>query len=105
MAKTTTPDATSKKLDAADEDEDTFYYIGVKASPFASDCSVFGLPPTEGSALRSRFPLSASSPNVVNGIMLKGSPFSVINALAELGYRVICSTGEAEILWTLQREN
>ncbi|KAM0729309.1 hypothetical protein ACS0PU_004663 [Formica fusca] len=36
--------------------------------------------------------------------MLKGTPFSVINALAELGYRVICSTGEAEILWTLQRE-
>lgn len=77
MAKTTTPDATSKKLDAADEDEDTFYYIGVKASPFASDCSVFGLPPTEGSALRSRFPLSASSPNVVNGIMLKGPNLSL----------------------------
>lgn len=35
---------------------------------------------------------------------IAGPPFSIINALAELGYRVICSTGEAEILWTLQRE-
>ncbi|CAL1678925.1 unnamed protein product [Lasius platythorax] len=99
----TTPNVTSKK-DAADEDDDTFYYVGVRASPFAADCAVFGLPSKETSALRSRFPLSPSSTNVVNGIMLKGTPFSVINALAELGYRVICSTGEAEILWTLQRE-
>lgn len=97
--------ATSKKQDAVDEDDDIFYYIGVKASPFATDCAVFGLPPKEASALRSRFPLSPSSPNVVNGITLKGTPFSVINALAELGYRVICSTGETEILWTMQREN
>lgn len=100
MATTTT----SKKQDAVDEDDDIFYYIGVKASPFATDCAVFGLPPKEASALRSRFPLSPSSPNVVNGIVLKGTPFSVINALAELGYRVICSTGETEILWTMQRE-
>lgn len=64
--------ATSKKQDAVDEDDDIFYYIGVKASPFATDCAVFGLPPKEASALRSRFPLSPSSPNVVNGITLKG---------------------------------
>jgi len=68
MATTTT----SKKQDAADEDDDIFYYIGVKASPFATDCAIFGLPPKEISALRSRFPLSPSSSNVVNGIMLKG---------------------------------
>lgn len=37
-------------------------------------------------------------------ICLLGAPLSVINALAELGYKVVCSTGEAEILWTLQRE-
>ncbi|EZA55858.1 hypothetical protein X777_04077 [Ooceraea biroi] len=61
--------------------------------------------PYEAAALRSRFPLTPGSPDVMNGIVIKGSPFSVINALAELGYRVICSTGEAEILWTLQRES
>ncbi|RLU17108.1 hypothetical protein DMN91_011177 [Ooceraea biroi] len=114
MAKTTTSDATSKKLDATVEDDEIFYYIGVKASPFATDCVVFGLMPYEAAALRSRFPLTPGSPDVVNGIVIKGtyvgklisgSPFSVINALAELGYRVICSTGEAEILWTLQRES
>ncbi|KYN15891.1 Ankyrin repeat domain-containing protein 39 [Trachymyrmex cornetzi] len=105
----------SKKQDttAIDEDDDIFYYVGVKASPFAADSAVFGLPPKEVSALRCRFPLSPCSTNVVNGIMLKGTyvaklisgtPFSVINALAELGYRVVCSTGEAEVLWTLQRD-
>ncbi|EFN64625.1 hypothetical protein EAG_03777 [Camponotus floridanus] len=101
------------KKDVADEDDDTFYYVGVRASPFAADCVVFGLPSKETSALHSRFPLSSTSTNIVNGIMLKGiyvaklisgTPFSVINALAELGYRVICSSGETEVLWTLQRE-
>ncbi|XP_011066630.1 PREDICTED: uncharacterized protein LOC105153453 isoform X3 [Acromyrmex echinatior] len=96
----------SKKQDttAIDEDDDIFYYVGVKASPFAADSTVFGLPPKEISALRCRFPLAACSTNVVNGVMFKGTPFSVINALAELGYRVVCSAGEAEILWTLQRD-
>ncbi|XP_018301672.1 uncharacterized protein [Mycetomoellerius zeteki] len=98
----------SKKQDttAGDEDDNDvdFYYVGVKASPFAADSTVFGLTPKEVSALRCRFELSPGSVNVVNGIRLKGTPFSVINALAELGYRVICSTGEAEVLWTLQRD-
>lgn len=70
MAKTTTND-TSKKLDAVDED-DIFYYIGVRASPFATDCAVFGLPPSEMSAIRSRFSLSSGTPDVMNGIMIKG---------------------------------
>lgn len=29
---------------------------------------------------------------------------TVINSLAQLGYRVITSCGETETLWTLQRE-
>lgn len=62
----------SKKKIIVDEDDDTLYYIGVKASPFATDCAVFGLQPKETSALRSRFPLSPSVTNVMNGIMLKG---------------------------------
>ncbi|XP_076396152.1 uncharacterized protein LOC100877259 isoform X5 [Megachile rotundata] len=82
--------------------DENYYYVGVKASPFANDCVVFGLNSDEISALSKRFPNSGS--DVVNGVMIKGPPFAIINALAELGYRVICSTGEAEILWTLQRE-
>ncbi|XP_018397545.1 PREDICTED: uncharacterized protein LOC108775624 [Cyphomyrmex costatus] len=100
----TTTDSKKQDTTPVDEDDDIFYYVGVKASPFAADSAVFGLPPKEVSALRCRFPLSPCSTNVVNGIMLKGTPFSIINALAELGYRVICSTGEAEVLWTLQRD-
>lgn len=68
MAKTTT----SKKLDATIEDDEIFYYIGVRSSPFAADCAVFGLTPHEASALRSRFPLTPGSPDVVNGIVIKG---------------------------------
>jgi hypothetical protein len=33
-----------------------------------------------------------------------GPPIAVINTLSELGYKVVCSTGEAEVVWTLQRE-
>ncbi|KAL0123618.1 hypothetical protein PUN28_005853 [Cardiocondyla obscurior] len=97
--------STSKKQDVADEEDDIFYYIGVKASPFAPECVVFGLSPKEVSAIRSRFPLSPANADILNGVKIKGAPFSVINALAELGYRVICSAGESETLWTLQREN
>ncbi|CAB0035665.1 unnamed protein product [Trichogramma brassicae] len=81
---------------------DTFYYTAVKGSPFALDCVVFGLSQNEILALSKRFPNTGT--DVVNGVVIKGSPLPVINALAELGYKVICSTGEAEILWTLQRE-
>lgn len=86
-----------------DIDDDNLYYIGVKASPFSSDTTIFGLLPEEVTALRCRFPLSSCT-DVVNGTMFKGPPFAIINALAELGYRVTCSAGETEILWTLQRE-
>jgi hypothetical protein len=33
-----------------------------------------------------------------------GPPIAVVNTLSELGYKVVCSTGEAEVVWTLQRE-
>jgi hypothetical protein len=36
--------------------------------------------------------------------LFPGPPVQVINTLSELGYKVVCSTGEAEIVWTLQRE-
>ncbi|KAK2587932.1 hypothetical protein KPH14_004020 [Odynerus spinipes] len=81
---------------------ESYYYVGVKASPYATESAVFGLSSDETMALTKRFESTVSP--VVNGVMIKGPPFSVINALAELGYRVISNTGETEILWTLQRE-
>ncbi|XP_066992539.1 uncharacterized protein [Anabrus simplex] len=80
----------------------TFYYVAVKGSLHASDCSVFGLIPDEIQALAKRYE-SPSSP-IVNGVIIKVPPILMINSLSELGYRVVCSTGEAEIVWTLQRE-
>ncbi|XP_075213425.1 uncharacterized protein LOC142319718 isoform X2 [Lycorma delicatula] len=78
------------------------YYIAVKASLHASDTSVFGLEPVEVTALFERFP--GSSKDIINGVLIKGTPFQVINLLSELGYKVVCSSGEAEIVWTLCRE-
>uniref|UniRef100_A0A1B6DXS1 GTP cyclohydrolase 1 feedback regulatory protein n=1 Tax=Clastoptera arizonana TaxID=38151 RepID=A0A1B6DXS1_9HEMI len=78
------------------------YYIAVKASLHSTDSSVFGLDPVEIAALLKRFPNSQSP--IFNGILLKGSPIQVINALSELGYKVVCSSGESEIVWTLRRD-
>lgn len=75
-------------------------YVAVKASLHASETSVFGLDKDELSALSKRF---AISPEVINGYSLKSNPISVINSLSELGYKVVCSSGEAEIVWTLRR--
>ncbi|KAG7208367.1 hypothetical protein KM043_014601 [Ampulex compressa] len=82
--------------------DENYYYIGVQGSPFANDTDVFGLNSDEISALVKRFP--NSNDQVMNGYRIKGSPFSVINALAELGYRVVASAGDSTTLWTMQRE-
>lgn len=50
--------------------DENYYYVGVKASPFANDCVVFGLNSDEILALSKRFPNSGS--DVVNGVMIKG---------------------------------
>lgn len=81
--------------------ESAYCYVAVKGSLHASDCSVFGLIPAEVLALSKRYP---SSSEVINGMTVKGPPIAVINTLSELGYKVVCSTGEAEVVWTLQRE-
>ncbi|XP_078050849.1 uncharacterized protein LOC144477207 [Augochlora pura] len=94
-----------KELANAITDEN-YYYIGVKASPFAKDSVVFGLKDNEVLALAKRFQSSDYIKTVENGVIIQGAPFSVINALAELGYRVISSTGggTSDTLWTMQRE-
>lgn len=82
-------------------EEDGVVYIAVKGSIHAHDCSVFGLGQEEIRALSKKFP---GSGDVVNGISIKANALNTINSLAQLGYKVISSTGEAEITWTLQRD-
>jgi len=41
---------------------------------------------------------------LISVLLLPGPPIQVINTLGELGYEVVCSTGEAEVVWTLRRE-
>lgn len=80
-----------------------FLYIAVKGSLYSSDSAVFGLNDEETVALSKRF--SNSSVAIENGHTIKGPPITVINTLAQLGYKVVCSTGDnSEIVWTLRRE-
>ncbi|XP_026271616.1 uncharacterized protein LOC113201872 isoform X4 [Frankliniella occidentalis] len=80
----------------------SFYYVAIKGALASSDCDAFGLDPEEISALTKRFPNSKAV--VTNGLSIKGPPLTVINTLCQLGYKVVSSTGEIEITWTLQRE-
>lgn len=82
--------------------ENTYVYAFVKGSLYANFTSLFGLAPEEITALSKRY--GGATTGIDNGIMIKSSPAELINALAELGYKVICSTGEAEVTWTMQRE-
>lgn len=78
-------------------------YVAVKASLHATDSSVFGLNPTEINAISKRF--NSTYSQVINGVMIKAPPMQMINALGELGYKVIGTTGDAEIVWTMERES
>lgn len=82
-------------------EEDGVVYVAIKGSLHASDCSVFGLGEEEIRAISKKYPGSGV---VVNGVSLKANVVDAINSLAQLGYKIIASTGEAEITWTLQRE-
>lgn len=82
--------------------EGTYMYIAVKGSLHAFDSCVFGLSKEEETAVTQKF--STDSNKVVGGVMIKNHPIQVINALSQLGYKVVCSTGETEIVWTMQRE-
>lgn len=81
-------------------------YICVKGSLYGSDCATFGLTEKEVTALQSRFPNPTNSNiQVVNGNYMKANPLQVINALSELSYEVVASSGsESETTWTMKRE-
>nr|XP_023016291.1 uncharacterized protein LOC111505673 [Leptinotarsa decemlineata] len=80
----------------------TYAYVAVKASLHSADSAVFGLSDVEIKALVKRFPNSKKE--VINGVLLKAPPIEVVNALSQLGYRVVATTGEAEVVWTMQRD-
>lgn len=82
--------------------DDIFYYVFVKGSLYSPDAAVFGLEPAEIHAISKKF--NSPCKEVENGIMFKKSVVEVINALAQLGYRVISTCGEGETMFTLQRE-
>lgn len=82
--------------------EGTYFYVFVKGSLYANFTSLFGLSNDEAYALSKKYGNATTS--IDNGLMIKAAPAELINALAQLNYKVICSTGEAEITWTLQRE-
>lgn len=82
-------------------EEDGVVYIAIKGSLHANDCSVFGLGEEEVRAISKKYP---GSGEVVNGVAIKANVLNAINSLAQLGYKIIASTGEAEITWTLQRD-
>lgn len=80
----------------------TFAYVAVKASLHAADCAVFGLNNDEIVALVKRF--ENYRKDIINGILLKANPIQAVNALGQLGYRVVATTGETEVVWTMQRD-
>lgn len=91
-----------KSLPGVPLPEEHLFYVAVKGSLHANDCSAFGLGQEEVGAIKNKFPGSGSI--VVNGVTIKTNVLNAINALSQLGYRIISSTGETEITWTLQRE-
>lgn len=82
------------------ESESVLYYIAVKGSLHAFNCAVFGLKEEEVKALESKYPRSI----IVNGVAFKTNVLNAVNSLVQLGYKVLSSTGETEITWTMQRE-
>lgn len=78
-----------------------YAYVAVKASLHADITSVFGLNDVEISALSKRFDCKRE---VINGVTFKAPPMTIVNSLSQIGYKLISSTGETEIVWTMQRD-
>ncbi|XP_055375547.1 uncharacterized protein LOC129608213 [Condylostylus longicornis] len=98
----TSPNVVAIPVPVVPPPDDIYTYICVKGSLHDVNSSIFGLNGEEMSAMSKRF--SKGTTEIVNGIMVRGPPIEVINTLSKLGYKVVCSTGEVEIVWTMQRE-
>lgn len=82
------------------QSEGNFAYVTVKGSLHDYTCTVFGLNQAEIQALSNRLSVKPC----VNGVLIAVPPMVMLNTLAQLSYKVVCSCGEAEICWTMQRE-
>lgn len=89
-------------LPVIQQHDEIFYYIFIKGSLYSPDSAVFGLEAQEIQALANKF--QSPCKQIENGIMFKKPAYEVINALSQLGYRVISTCGETETLFTMQRE-
>jgi hypothetical protein len=89
-------------LPVLQQHDEIFYYVFVKGSLYSPESAVFGLEPNEIQAIAKKF--SSPCKEIENGIMFKKGVCEVINALAQLGYKVISTCGESETLFTMQRE-
>lgn len=73
-------------------------YVAIKGSLHARDCSVFGLNEEEIKELAYKYDPA------INGFSIRENVLQVINSFAKLGYRIVSSTGESEITWTMQKQ-
>lgn len=73
-------------------------YIAIKGSLHATDCSIFGLDEEEIKGLTKKYEVG------LNGFTIKDNAVHIINSISKFGYRIISSTGESEITWTMQKE-
>jgi hypothetical protein len=74
-------------------------YIAIKGSLHATDCSVFGLEEENVKKLAKKYEV------VINGFSIGENVLHAINSLSRLGYRIVSTTGESEITWTMQKEH
>lgn len=98
----TPPAAAIVTVPVIQQQEGIYSYISIRGVPSGDDCSVFGLSLEESLALQKRF--TFSSIEIMHGNMIKSNVFQVMNSVSKLGYKVVCSSGEKEIVWTMQRE-
>ncbi|CAG9784424.1 unnamed protein product [Diatraea saccharalis] len=73
-------------------------YIAIKGSLHATDCSVFGLQEEVVKNLAKKYE------PVINGFSISANVLNAINSLSQLGYKIVSSTGESEITWTMQKD-
>lgn len=82
--------------------EGIYAYISIRGVLSGDDCTVFGVSLEEKLAIEKRF--TTSSLPINHGMTIKSNVFQVLNSMSKLGYKVVCSSGDKEIIWTMQRE-
>lgn len=98
-----TPQSTNIVAVPVIHQQDCIYaYICIRGILSGDDCAVFGLSNEETAAIQKRFAIS--SIEICHGVMIKSNVFQVMNSLSKLGYKVVCSSGEKETTWTMQRD-